>query len=223
MFPMRETIRFSIAACALLMMVALLSIGCRSDGNSNAVNSTANRVVVEFNANSATTPAQSNAAQALPAQATPTTTTTTPVSGATDALPVTDAALFRDRLLELARGVKFDSQASASANGDAIRAAWSAQYPNLKFGIFYSMAADANTVSSSDTFLISGVTGNFDQLYSFAVADTKGKCAGGAIVIPGDNANRKVSTEKIPTVFKSIDMSNAKSCTGKAAGDNYKP
>lgn len=211
-------IRFQIVVCALLVTVALLSAGCRSD-NSNPVNSTANRAGGESNAN-ASKPAQGATAQATPSQATP---TMTPGAVAADTLPIADAAAFRDRLLELARGVKFDSGASASSNGDAIRAAWSKQYPNLKFGIFYSMAADASTVSSSDTFLISGVAGNFDQLYAFAVADTKGKCAGGAIVIPGDNANRKVSNEKIPTVFKSIDMSNAEACTGEAAGDNYKP
>jgi hypothetical protein len=222
---MRKMIRFQIAACALLLpAVALLSAGCRSDDNSNAVNSTANRAGVELNSNSAK-PAQGNTAQATPAQASPTqaTQTMTPGAAAPDAPPITDAAAFRDQLLALAQAVKFDVGASASANGDAIRAAWSRQYPNLKFSIFYSMAADASTVSSSDTFLISGAAGNFDQLYAFAVADAKGKCAGGAVVIPGDNANRKVSKEKIPTVFKSIDMSNSKSCTGETAGDQYKP
>lgn len=87
------------------------------------------------------------------------------------------------------------------------------------------MAATPDTVSSSDTFLISGsgTAGNYDQLYAFAVADTSGKCAGGAAVIPGDNASRKVSNEKVPTVFKAIEMSKAKSCTGEEAGENYRP
>jgi hypothetical protein len=212
-------IRFQIAACALLLTIALLSAGCRGD-NINAANSTANRAGVESNANSMR-PAQGTTAQATPAQATA--ATTPGAERAIGTVPVADAAAFRDQLLALARGVKFDSQSSASSNADAIRAAWSRQYPDLKFSIFYSMAADASTVSSSDTFLISGAAGNFDQLYAFAVADAKGKCAGGAIVIPGDNTNRKVSNEKIPTVFKSIEMSNSKTCTGEAAGDQYKP
>lgn len=202
-------------------MAALLSAGCRND-NGNAVNSTANRADAESNINAATPAPGATTAQASPTQAAA--PALEPGAGTSiDSLPIADAAAFRDRLLALAQGVRFDSQSSASSNGDAIRAAWLKQYPNLKFSIFYSMDADASTVSSSDTFLISGATGNFDQLYAFAVADTKGKCAGGAAVIPGDNANRKVSNEKIPTVFKSIDMSNAKSCTGKDAGDKYKP
>lgn len=191
--------------------------GCRND-NANNANAT-NRA--DVGANTAPVSQQSRTALPTPAQATP----AAPASGAIDSLPIADAAAFRDRLLELARGVKFDSQASASTNATAIRAAWERQYPGLKFSIFYSMPANASTVSSSDTFLISGseVAGRFDQLYAFAVADTKGKCAGGAAVIPGDDAQRRVSDAKAPTVFKPIDMSSTKSCTGEAASDNYRP
>ena len=148
--------------------------------------------------------------------------TPVPTGGVVDSLPIADAAAFRDRLLEIAKSARPESQA-AWANAEAIRNAWQKQYPNLKFAVFYSMPADPNTVSASDAFLISGLSGNFDQLYAFAVADTNGKCAGGAAVIPGDNANRRVSEEKVPSVFKPVDMSNAKSCTGDAASENYKP
>jgi hypothetical protein len=197
------------------LAVVLAMAGCRNDNGDNA-NTTANRAGTE---QSNTTPAPQ---QSKTAQATPAATTGASVAAS---LPITDAVAFRDGLLELARTVKFDAQANSSANATAIRTAWERQYPGLKFSIFYSMAADANTVSSSDTFLISGseTAGRFDQLYAFAVADTKGKCAGGAAVIPGDEAKRKVSDEKAPTVFKPIDMSSARSCTGEAAGEIYRP
>jgi hypothetical protein len=202
----------------ILLTITFGLAGCRDDSpNSNNANSAANQSSGE--SNTAARPTQTPTI----AQATPTQATSTPAAGATDSLPITDAAAFRDRLLELAKNASFDSQKKASDNAYAIREAWERQFPNLKFGVFYSMPADANTVSSSDYFLISGVSGNFDQLYAFAVADTSGKCAGGAAVIPGDNANSKVSDEKVPTVFKSIDMTGAKACTGEAAGENYKP
>ncbi len=225
-FPMSTMKRFHAGLALLLLMAALMSTGCAS--NSNNANAAAGQNSAQSNTARTTTttttttsPApQSNTAQATPQAQSSSTPAATGVES--DALPVTDAAAFRDRLLEIARSARATSQ-TAYANGEAIRNAWQTQYPNLKFSIFYSMAADANTVSASDAFLISGLTGNFDQLYAFAVADTRGRCAGGAIVIPGDNANRKVSDEKMPTVFKPIDMSNAKSCSGDAAGKNYKP
>jgi hypothetical protein len=211
--------RFHSVIVGGIALAAVMTLaGCRNDNvnNTNATNR-ADGVA----SNTATAPQQRETTQPKPAQATP----VAPASGAVDSLPIADAAAFRDRLLELARSVKFDSQASASTNATAIRAAWERQYPSLKFSIFYSMPADASTVSSSDTFLISGAdeAGRFDQLYAFAVVDTKGKCAGGAAVIPGDDTKRKVSDEKAPTVFKPIDMSSAKSCTGEAASDNYRP
>jgi hypothetical protein len=198
-----------------MLALALLLAGCRGD-NSNNANAPAKQTGAVTNA--AATPAQRETAQATPVGTTP---ATPPVASEADYLPITDAAAFRDRLLEIAQAVKFDSQSSASSNSDAIRAAWLKQYPKLKFSIFYSMVADANAVSASDTFLISGAPGNFDQLYAFAVADTQGRCAGGAAVIPGDQLNHKVSNQSIPTAFKPIEMS--KSCTGKDAGENYKP
>ncbi|MBD0325926.1 MAG: hypothetical protein ICV68_05815 [Pyrinomonadaceae bacterium] len=209
----------SIIVGMILLTIALGLAGCRADNsnNSNNANSTANQASAE--SNTAARPAQTT----TPAQATPTQATATPTSGATDSLPVRDAAAFRDRLLEVAENASFNPQKQASDNAYAIREAWERQFPNLKFALFYSMAAAPDTVSSSDYFLISGVSGNFDQLYAFAVADTNGKCAGGAAVIPGDNANNKTSEAKVPTVFKPIDMTNAKSCTGEAAGENYKP
>lgn len=214
------------------MAVVLLAIGllagCRSDNGNNAnanANSAARQAGGESNAQAK--PAQSPTAQTTQAQATPVqiTQTPAPVAGEADAVPVMDAAAFRDRLLELARSVQFDPRNDAPSNGSAIRGAWQKQYPQLKFTFFYSIAADPNTVSASDSFLMTGaaVSGNYDQLYSFAVVDTKGKCAGGAAVIPGDSANHKVSEAKAPTVFKAIDMTTAKSCTGREAGDNYKP
>lgn len=210
--------RFSrVAVGMILLAAAFLSTGCGGDNNSNA-NSAARQGGGASNTN--VTPAQGTPAQVTPAQATP--TPATPASVAADSLPIADAAAFRDRLLEIARTARPESQA-AWANAEAIRNAWEKQYPNLKFAVFYSMPADPNTVSASDAFLISGASGNFDQIYAFSVADTKGKCAGGVAVIPGDNANRKVSEEKAPSVFKPVDMSNAKSCTGSAASENYKP
>jgi hypothetical protein len=208
----------------ILLAAALALAGCRGDSSNNA-NSTAQQAGGESNTTTTTT--RQTTTQPTPTQATPTqpTPAATSGTGATDSLPITDAAAFRDRLLALAQSVSFASQASVSSNATAIREAWQKQYPGLKFSIFYSMAADPNTVSSSDTFLISGseTAGRFDQLYAFAVADAKGKCAGGAAVIPGDDAKRKVSDAKVPTLFKPIDMSNAKSCTGETAGENYKP
>jgi hypothetical protein len=207
-------------AAGMLTAALLLLAGCRGDNGNNA-NSPAKQAgnssstVSNTNATTAQAPTTQTQTQAPTADA--------PATGNVLALPVTDAVAFRDQLLEIARGVSFDAQASASSNADAVRAAWLKRYPNLKFSIFYSMAADPQTVSASDTFLISGAQGNYDQLYAFAVADAKGNCSGGALLIPGDNANHKVSNEKIPTVFKSIDMSSAKSCTGEAVGENYKP
>lgn len=149
------------------------------------------------------------------------TTSTESASGASS-LPVTDAAAFRDRLLELARSAKFDAQASTSyKNVAAIRQAWTAAYPGLKFTLFNDQPATPDTVSVGDAFLISRA--NYDQLLSFAVTDTKGRCAAGAAIIPGRNDEHKVSEEKVPTVFKAIDMPEGKKCSGDAAGENYKP
>jgi hypothetical protein len=211
-----------VVAGIMLLLLGLLA-GCRTDnGNGANSNSVAPARQAGGEANSQASPAQSPTAQATQAQAT---ASVTPVAGMADALPITDAVAFRDRLLELAGSVKFDSQKDAPKNGYAIREAWQRQYPQLKFTFFYSMKADPNTVSASDNFLTTGaaVSGNYDRLYAFAVADTKGKCAGGAAVIPGDTPNRKVSDAVVPTVFKPIDMSNAKQCSGDAAGENYKP
>lgn len=213
-FLMRLIMRFPRVAAVTLLVAALLNAGCGGD-NANNANSPAKQSGGE--SSNTATPTQSTNAQATPTQA-----TLAPPSGVDNSLPIADAAAFRDRLLELARSARPESDA-AWANAAAIRSAWEKQYPNLKFTVFYSMPANPNTVSASDAFLISGVSGNFDQLYAFAVADTKGKCAGGVAVIPGDNANRKISNEKAPTVFQPIDMSNAESCTGDAAGKNYKP
>lgn len=213
-----------IVGTMLLLLLGLLA-GCRTDnGNGANSNPVATPKQAGGEANVAASPAPSATAQATPTQATAS-VAPAPVAGMADALPVTDAVAFRDRLLELAGSVRFESQKDASNNGSAIREAWQRQYPQLKFTFFYSMKADPNTVSASDTFLTTGaaVSGNYDRLYAFAVADTKGKCAGGAAVIPGDTPNRKVSDAVVPTVFKPIDMSNAKSCSGDAAGENYKP
>lgn len=202
-----------------MLAAALSNAGCGD--NANNANSAANRAGGASNTTTPTT--QSTTAQTTPAQATPMQATTPPPTGAgVDSLPIADAAAFRDRLLEIAGTARPNSQ-EAWANAEAIRNAWEKQYPNLKFAVFYSMPADPNTVSASDAFLISGVSGNFDQLYAFAVADTKGNCAGGVAVIPGDTANRKISEEKAPTVFKPVDMSGAKTCSGDAASANYKP
>ncbi|HEX8000507.1 MAG TPA: hypothetical protein VF528_19145 [Pyrinomonadaceae bacterium] len=208
----------SIIVGMILLAVALGLAGCRSDSiNSNNASSTTNQTSTETN--TASRPAQTT----TPAQTAPTQATATPAAGATDSLPITDAAAFRDRLLELAKNASFNPQKQASDNAYAIRQAWEKQYPNLKFGIFYSVAATPDTVSSSDYFLIAGGEGGFDQIYAFAVADTNGKCAGGVAVIPGDKANNKTSESKVPTVFKPVDMTNAKSCTGEAANEKYKP
>jgi hypothetical protein len=220
-FLMRMRMRFSQVAVGTILLAAatLMSAGCGGD-NSNNANSPARQQGGQSSIPA--TPTQNTTAQATPAQATPVQATPAPVGGGVDSLPIADAAAFRDRLLEIAKTARPESQA-AWADAEAIRNAWQKQYPNLKFAVFYSMPADPNTVSASDAFLISGVSGNFDQLYSFAVADTKGKCAGGVAVIPGDSANRRVSEEKAPTVFKPVDMPDAKSCTGDDAGKNYKP
>ncbi|HEY0386085.1 MAG TPA: hypothetical protein VGC64_08735 [Pyrinomonadaceae bacterium] len=217
-----------LKAVAGILLTAALSLlllaGCRGDNNNSSISNASSPPVRQPGTESNTTapPAQPGTRPQTP----PTETQVNATAAASEntlALPVADAARFRDQLLELARSVPFDAQASASANADAVRAAWLKRYPNLKFSLFYSMAADPQTVSVSDTFLISGAPGNYDQLYAFSVSDTKGNCAGGALVIPGDNTNHKVSNQKLPTVFKSIDMSAAKSCTGEAVGDNYKP
>lgn len=221
-----ETRLPTIIFAGILLTIGLALAGCRDDrsgggSNANNANSTTNQLGAETNTAAQPT-TTATTAQPTPSQAT--TTTTAPAAGGTTlSLPITDAAAFRDHLLELARNASFNPQKQASDNAYAIREAWEKQYPNLKFGVFYSVAADPNTVSSSDYFLISGAEGNFDQIYAFAVADTNGKCAGGTAVIPGDNANRKTSEAKVPTVFKPIDMTNAKSCTGEAANENYKP
>ena len=143
-------------------------------------------------------------------------------SGSSDSsLPVTDAVAFRDRLLELAKGAKFDAQASTSyKNVDAIKQAWQTAYPGLKFTLFKDQAAAPDTVSVGDAFLIARK--NYDQLLAFAVADTKGGCAAGVAAIPAKN-EYKVSEEKVPTVFKAIEMPGGKTCSGDVAGENYKP
>ena len=199
-----------------LLAAAFLNAGCGDNSNNNSAAKPSGGV-----SNTTATPA-STTSQATPAQATPVQATPAPGGNVADSLPIADAAAFRDRLLEIAKAARPESQA-AWANAEAIRNAWEKQYPNLKFAVFYSMPADPNTVSASDAFLISGVSENFDQLYAFAVADMKGNCAGGVAVIPGDTANRKISEEKAPTVFKPVDMSDAKTCSGDAASKNYKP
>jgi hypothetical protein len=142
-------------------------------------------------------------------------------SGSSANLPVTDAVAFRDRLLELAKGAKFDAQASTSyKNVDAIRQAWQTAYPGLKFTLFKDQAATPDTVSVGDAFLIARK--NYDQLLAFAVTDTKGGCAAGAALIPAQS-EYKVSEEKVPTVFKTIEMPGGKTCSGDVAEENYKP
>ena len=143
-------------------------------------------------------------------------------SGSSDSsLPVTDAVAFRDRLLELARNAKFDAQASTSyKNVEAIRQAWQNAYPGLKFTLFKDQAAAPDTVSVGDAFLIARA--NYDQLLAFAVAETKGGCAAGVAAIPA-KSEYKVSEEKVPTVFKAIEMPGGKTCSGDVAGENYKP
>ncbi|MDX6695750.1 MAG: hypothetical protein QOF02_3353 [Blastocatellia bacterium] len=203
------------------LLAVMLLAGCRGESNSN--NAPASSKQIGGEQNTAASPAQGSTAQATTKQEETRSETSTTSEGGALAAPVTDAVAMRDQLLELARGAVFNPQSSASTNADAIRAAWRKQYPGLKFVLFYSMPADANSVSASDTFLISGASGNYDQLYSFAVTDTKGKCAAGAAVIPGDTASHKVSEAKLPTMFVPIDMSSARSCSGRDAGDNYKP
>lgn len=227
-FSLRRMMKLSAVAIGIIALALGLFVGCRAD-NTNSANSNAVAPAKQANGaatvNAQSSPAQSANAQATPTQAATASATPAPVAGVADSLPITDAVAFRDRLLELARSAAFNSQQDASKNGYAIREAWQKQYPQLKFTFFYSMKADPNTISASDTFLTTGaaVSGNYDRLYAFAVADTKGKCAGGAAVIPGDTPNRKISDAVAPTVFKSIDMSNAKQCSGDAAGENYKP
>jgi len=150
------------------------------------------------------------------------TKTETTQRGASSAdLPVADAAAFRDRLLELAKNAKFDAGASTSyKNVDAIRHAWQAAYPGLKFTLFKDQAATPDTISVGDAFLIARK--NYDQLLAFAVTDTKGGCAAGAAIIPAQS-EYKVSEEKVPTVFKTIEMPSGKTCSGDVAGENYKP
>lgn len=218
--------RFRLAAARIILStVVLWSAGCRNEGNTGNVNSPPRPETAgaESNTNTATVNGQPARATTTPAAAP--TTTTMPATGEAVSLPITDAVAFRDRLLELARGAKFDAQQSAANNGYAVREAWQKQYPGLKFTFFYTMTADANTVSASDAFLTTGaaVSGNYDRLYAFAVADMKGNCAGGAVVIPGDAPQRKVSDETVPTVFKPVEMASVKSCTGDAAGENYRP
>ena len=211
--------RFPAFAGLTTLLALTLLVGCRGDSNNGNAVAPARQTGGAQN----TTPSP---AQTTPTQATESATPATSEGNSSSSalsVPVTDAVAFRDQLLELAKRAGFNPQSRASANADAIRAAWRKQYPGLKFVLFYSMPADANTVSASDTFLISGASGNFDQLYSFAVVDTNGKCAAGAAVIPGDAANRKISEASAPTIFMPIDMSNAKSCSGRDAGDNYKP
>lgn len=141
--------------------------------------------------------------------------------GSSASLPVADAVAFRDRLLELAKGAKFDAGASTSyKNVDAIRHAWQTAYPGLKFTLFYDQAATPDTVSVGDAFLIARA--NYDQLLAFAVTDTKGGCAAGAAIIPAQS-EYKVSEEKVPTQFKTIEMPTGKTCSGEVAGENYKP
>ncbi|HYJ46440.1 MAG TPA: hypothetical protein VEV81_07485 [Pyrinomonadaceae bacterium] len=136
-------------------------------------------------------------------------------------LPVADATAFRDRLLELAKNAKFDAQASTSyKNVDAIKQAWQSAYPGLKYTLFKDQAAAPDTVSVGDAFLIARA--NYDQLLAFAVTDTKGNCAAGAAIIPAQS-EYKVSEEKVPTVFKTIEMPGGKTCSGDTAGENYKP
>jgi hypothetical protein len=150
-----------------------------------------------------------------------TTTESTTGGNSSSNLPVADAVAFRDRLLELAKGAKFDAQASTSyKNVDAIKQAWQTAYPGLKFTLFKDQAAAPDTVSVGDAFLIARK--NYDQLLAFAVTDAKGGCAAGAAIIPAQS-EYKVSEEKVPTQFKTIEMPGGKTCSGEVAGENYKP
>jgi hypothetical protein len=184
-----------------MLLAAIMSAGC----NKNA--SVANQSSEGQNRASTSTPAATEAASSS--------------NSSSSNLPVTDAVVFRDRLLELARNAKFDAQASTSyKNVEAIRQAWQNAYPGLKFTLFKDQAAAPDTVSVGDAFLIARK--NYDQLLAFAVTDTNGGCAAGVAVIPAKD-EYKVSEEKVPTVFKAIEMPSGKSCSGDAAGENYKP
>ncbi len=188
----------------IVLFAALALAGCNKGGGSSANQSSENRNTPTASTPAATQPASSSSGNA--------------------GLPVADAVAFRDHLLELARNAKFDAQATVSyKSAEAIRQAWQNAYPGLKYTLFYDQAATPDTVSVGDSFLIARTGGSYDQLLSFAVADTKGGCAAGVSVIPGRNDEHKVSEEKVPTVFKAIELPSGAKCSGDAAGENYKP
>ena len=214
-------VRFT-AAVLFAAAPFMASCGGSSGGGANSVaNSTTGGKATNApaGATSSDAPAQTRQANAPPqAEAQPASGAT---GGANSALPVQDAAAFRDQLLDAARSAGFDARVTTAQNADALRRAWAQKFPGLKFAVFYTEAANPDTVSAGDTFLMSGVRGVLDQVLAFAVADARGRCAGGVAVIPA--AGGDVSKATAPTVFKPVEMAGAEDCSGSAASDRYKP
>lgn len=153
--------------------------------------------------------------------ATPSGGSSVPSASAAIGLPVTDASAFRDRLLEMAQAVKFDPKASASTNANKILTAWLTAYPNLDPVLFSSQEATPTRVSYDQTFLIVRQPGTWDQSLSVAVLDTRGTCAGGAIVIPGGAT--AVSDETVPTIFMRVALRAGAQCSAGMVNETYKP
>lgn len=117
--------------------------------------------------------------------------------------PVKDAAALRDRLLKLAKKHVADTAGKDGTFG--IAAAWQKRFPKLTFSDS-QVAAGPSTVSGSRFNPASSTnppSKDNPPTLGFAVADTKGTCAGGLI-----------KGYPKPDSFEPISMDGAKACTG---------
>jgi hypothetical protein len=124
-------------------------------------------------------------------------------AGKVKAPPVTDAAAVRDRLLKLAKKHASDQAGSNASFG--VSEAWHKKFPKLQF-VGFAEAADSKTVSGYQFNARNSkdpASKSNPLVLAFAVADTKGGCAGG--VIEGFPK---------PDTTKAVDMAGATACTG---------
>jgi hypothetical protein len=141
---------------------------------------------------------------------------------AAKAPPVSDAAAVRDTLLAIARCTPIPPGTAFTES--PIEEAWSKAYPNLKSALFSSSEPTVMTFSVESGFLTSrsasGTPHYNDRIFSFALKDALGRCAGAVLVIPA--VNGKIA-DGPPTVFQPVDMSATPNCSADSASNSYQP
>ncbi len=140
-----------------------------------------------------------------------TTTTTGAAAPGTQssALPVTDAAKFRDNLLRISSTTVYVDPATAH---EAVFRGWTAAFPGLRIASSVS-EADPSSISAYNGFGLDKKSGH--SLLPFAVKDTQGRCALGVIARKGQDLS--------PWTVKALEPAPAKCSANPAGFDSYRP